>query len=296
MSGRIAHGKIRAMCKAISMSTQRAAGLEGVPEKTHTVVQPLWSVHKGDRPLFATALHCGHELRKELQRLLLLDETTQLREEDPYTDYLATVAPTRILPRRSRFEVDLNRARGEAVYLRPEDAWGLELWREPPDEEVIEHSLEEYDAFYAEVKQLLDALEYHYGRFVIFDLHSYNYRRGGPDAPPEDPATHPDVNVGTGTLDRTRWGPLVDRFIADLSRFDFLGHHLDVRENVKFRGRQFAAWVHGNYPETGCVLSLEFKKFFMDEWSGEVEVEQLQALHDALRSTLPGIAEEMRRL
>ena len=31
--------------------------------------------------------------------------------------------------RRSRFEVDLNRPREEAVYRVPEDCWGLDVWR-----------------------------------------------------------------------------------------------------------------------------------------------------------------------
>jgi N-formylglutamate deformylase len=257
--------------------------------QAESVVHPLWSVHRGQEPLFATALHAGHELRDDLSRLMALDESARLREEDPYTDYLATVVPNRLVPSRSRFEVDLNRARGEAVYLAPPDAWGLKVWSEAPTEEEIEQSLEEYDEW-------LTDLELRYGRFVIFDIHSYNYRRGGPDAPPEDPTTHPEVNVGTGTMERERWAPVVDRFIHDLRAFDFLGRHLDVREKVKFKGRQFAHWVHTNFPETGCVLALEFKKFFMDEWTGRVDPDQLEAIYEALRSTLPGIAEEMAKL
>lgn len=52
-------------------------------------------------------------------------------------------------------------------------------------------------------------------------------------------------------MDRNRWGRLVDRFISDLRAFDFLGRHLDVRENVKFVGRQFPKWVHTRFPATG---------------------------------------------
>ncbi len=265
-------------------------------EQPESVVHPLWSVHHGPEPLFATALHTGHDLRGELSRLIKLDESTRLREEDPYTDYLAAVAPTRMVPNRSRFEVDLNRARGEAVYLGPQDAWGMDVWKEKPTEKMVRSSLAEYDSFYGELKKLLTEMELQYGRFVIFDIHSYNYRRGGSDAPPEDPATHPEVNVGTGTMERERWAPVVERFIKDLRAFDFRGRHLDVRENVKFVGRQFAHWVHTNFPYTGCVLAIEFKKFFMDEWTGKVDADQLEAIYEALRSTLPGIAEEIAKL
>jgi hypothetical protein len=35
-----------------------------------------------------------------------------------------------MITHRSRFEVDLNRPRREAVYRIPEDAWGLDIWRD----------------------------------------------------------------------------------------------------------------------------------------------------------------------
>jgi hypothetical protein len=41
------------------------------------------------------------------------------------------------------------------------------------------------------------------------------------------------------------------------------------------------------------VLSLEFKKFFMDEWSGEPDRAQLEAIRQALQSTLPGLLDEL---
>ena len=42
---------------------------------------------------------------------------------------------------------------------------------------------------------------------VVFDLHTYNHRRNGPDGPPADPAGNPQVNIGTGTMNRDRWAP-----------------------------------------------------------------------------------------
>ena len=107
---------------------------------------------------------------------------------------------------------------------------------------------------------------------------------------------NPEVNIGTGTMNRTRWAPLVDRFIADLCAFDFLGRHLDVRENVKFKGGQFSRWIHQTFPESGCALAVEFKKFFMDEWTGKPDFEQLEAIRQALESTRPGVLEVLSRL
>lgn len=264
--------------------------------KDSTNLHPLWSIHEGEGPLFATALHAGHDIRDEMAELMALHESSRLREEDPYTDRLARMVPNHIIPLRSRFEVDLNRARDEAVYLNPEDAWGLKVWRHRPTPLMIKHSLLEFDTFYAITRQLLRRLEQDYGHFVILELHSYNHMRNGPNAPPDDPATHPDVNVGTGTMERARWARIIDRFIRDLRAYNYVDGHLDVRENVKFKGRQFASWVHENFPYSGCVLSIDLKKIFMSEWSGAIDKTRFLSLFYALKSTLPGISEELQQL
>lgn len=258
------------------------------------ISQQLWLEEQEEGPLLATAIHAGHEIRGELYPLLALDEAARAREEDPYTDYWVRVVPSWLVPTMSRFEVDLNRARLEAVYRTPEMAWGLHLWKQQPSEKMIDRSLEEYDAFYEELTRILDRMAEHYKRIVILDLHTYNHRRSGPHEPPADPATHPEVNIGTGTIDRKLCGHIVDRFMEDLRRFDLRGRRLDVRENVKFKGRQLARWIHSRYPTTACVISVEFKKFFMDEWTGVGDVEQIEAIRDALQSTIPGILEELK--
>jgi len=255
----------------------------------------LWVEQVGDGPVVATAIHAGHEVRRDLLPLLAIDESTRAREEDPYTDALVKVVPSWIVFRRSRFEVDLNRPKEEAVYMAPEMAWGLQVWKKPLSETEIKRSLEEYDRFYDELYQLLKKIERKYKCFVVFDLHSYNYRRKGPHAPPEDPAKNPDVNVGTGSIDRERCGPIVQRFIHDLRQYDFFGRHLDVRENVKFKGRHLAQWIHRKFPGSACVLAIEFKKFFMDEWTGIADIDVIEEIRKALHSTLPGILEELQK-
>ena len=116
------------------------------------------------------------------------------------------------------------------------------------------------------------------GPFVVLDVHSYNHRRAGPDAPPAPAEHNPDVNVGTGTLDRTRFGATADRFIAKLREAQVAGRPLDVRENVRFRGGYFSRWVHEQYPGRGCALAIEFKKTFMDEWTGIVDDDHVAQL------------------
>lgn len=78
-----------------------------------------WRIYSGDGPLVATAIHPGHHVRSEIRERLALPEDKRLNEEDPFTGPFTAVAPTRIVVERSRFEVDLNRPRENAVYRRP---------------------------------------------------------------------------------------------------------------------------------------------------------------------------------
>ena len=251
-----------------------------------------FTIEAGEGSVVATAIHAGHDLRPEVAERTALDEATRRREEDPFTDRLTVVAGHRVVAHRSRFEVDLNRDRADAVYRRPEDAWGLEVCRSPLPSEVVERSQALHDDFYAALADLLDDLAGR-GPFVVLDLHSYNHRRDGAVAPPAPPEGNPEVNVGTGSLDRDRWGRVVDRFMDDLEAAgtDALGRHLDVRENVRFKGGHLSRWVHERWPRRGCALAIELKKTFMDEWTGEVDDDHLARLATALRATLPGLVE-----
>ena len=71
--------------------------------------------------IVSTAVHAGHELRAGLVGVVALDPSTRLREEDPFTDRMLGDIGIRAVVNRSRFEVDLNRSREQAVYRRPED-------------------------------------------------------------------------------------------------------------------------------------------------------------------------------
>ena len=235
--------------------------------------------------LVATAIHNGHDLRSATASEMVLDEAVRLREEDPFTDLIGAGTPARVVVHRSRFEVDLNRPRDEAVYRRPEDCWGLEVWRSNPlPEEIVAGSLGVYDDFYAELGRRLDRVAER-GPFVVYDVHSYNHRRGGADSAPEPAQDNPEVNLGTGTVDKGVFGGVVDAFMGSLGHQSTDDGAIDVRENVKFKGRALSWWVHERYAGVGCCLALEFKKTFMDEWSGQPDHLRLRQLQQALGAT-----------
>ena len=252
-----------------------------------------YQITQGNGPIVSASIHAGHRLRREVADETALDEATRLREEDPHTDRLTDVAPTRIVVETSRFEVDLNRPRERAVYLTPQDAWGLELWKRPLPAEVFGQSLDEYDQFYHDVGCILDQVHAEWGNFAVLDLHSYCHRRGGPDSPPDDPQLNPEIIVGTSNIDTPKWSRLLERFIGDLREFDFDGRHLDVRKNVKFTGGHFSRWINRRYQGDACAIAVEFKKIFMDEWSGELDENSFELLKTGLASAIPGLKREL---
>lgn len=248
--------------------------------------KPFYKITYGTSPLIATAIHDGHIVRANIRELFLINEAGRLREEDPFTSSWVSITDNQVIGLNSRFELDLNRERNKAIYRKPEDAWGLEVWKETLSDELAAESLARYDQFYKHVKELLDYATEKHGCIIIYDLHTYNHKREGADGPEANPNENPEVNIGTGNMNRTLWAPVVDSFINSLQAYNYRGRRLDVQENIKFKGGHFMRWIHDNYPDKACVLSIEFKKFFMDEWTGEPDQEQVAEIKKALQHTI----------
>ncbi len=264
-----------------------------LPDGGYTArMDEAFSIGASVLPLVTTAIHAGHDLRPELAARTALNGSTRRREEDPFTDRLTAAGGAPIVVHRSRFEVDLNRPRHQAVYTTPDTCWGLDVWREPLTDEQVERSLALHDEFYGALTRELDRLAMQ-GPFVVLDMHSYNHRRDGQHAPPSPVVDNPEVNIGTGWLDRDRWGHVVDRFAEDLRRRVVADHHLDVRENVRFRGGYLTEWVQERYDGVGCGLAIELKKVFMDEWTGVADEDHLRQLTRAFADTVPILLGEL---
>lgn len=245
-----------------------------------------WSVQRGAGPIVATAIHDGHELRSEVAGAMRLSDAERLREEDPFTGQAILDVPTHIIAHRSRFEFDLNRGADEAVYQTVEQSWGLEVWKEPPPAKLVERSLQIHAAYYSMLGHLLEAVADRHERFVLIDVHSYNHRRDGPDGAAAAPDQAPDINIGTFSMPREQWAFLLDPLMEAMRGFDFNGRRLDVRENIAFQGKgEQTRFVHERFPRRGCAIALEFKKFFMDEWTGVPDREELRAMRQLISFT-----------
>ncbi|ATD67810.1 N-formylglutamate amidohydrolase [Luteimonas chenhongjianii] len=252
-----------------------------------------WDLVVTDGPVIATAIHDGHALRESLRARVALDDEARWREEDPLTSLLTQVGDTRLRVRQSRFEVDLNRPRAEAVYATPEACWGLDVWKAPLDEAELQASLALHDRFYDMVGELIDRTVARWGSALLIDIHSYNHRRDGPDAAPAAQDANPDIELGITTLDADRWGDTARRFANVLRRHPVRGALPDVRCNVRFpTGGHFPEWVYAHWGDKVCTISPEYKKIFMDEWTGKADMPALYALRDGLEHAVDAVRPE----
>ena len=239
-----------------------------------------WTVQHGPGAVVATAIHDGHGLRPEVAERIALADAERLREEDPFTGDAVQDVPAHIVVHRSRFEFDLNRSAEAAVYATPEESWGIEAWKGGTlDQGVAERSRAIHGEYYRTLEAILDGVSTRHRSFVLLDVHSYNHRRDGSDAPPMPLEKAPDINIGTFSMPREQWAWLLEPLMEAMREFDFNGRSLDVRENVAFQGKgEQTRFVHQRYPGQACAIALEVKKFYMDEWSGEPDRAEVDAM------------------
>jgi len=255
-----------------------------------------WKITKGDKPLIATAIHSGHKVRSEVENIFAISPKSRFREEDPFTEILTDISDNSIIISTSRFEFDLNRNREKAVYLQPKDAWNLKIYKKTPPAIIKEKSLKLYDAFYQNLQEYLDEQKIKFGKFVVFDIHSYNHQRKGENTAFDDPQKNPEIIIGTSNMKTSTWKKrIINRILNDFQHADFFGQKLDTKLNVKFTGGNFARWIHQNYPNSACVLSIEFKKIFMNEWSGKLDKNIFVKLHQILQTVANGTLQELEK-
>lgn len=256
-------------------------------------MEPQIYIHRANSSIIATAIHDGHQIPTMLREKMFLPAHIRIREEDPYTaDIIDLDLPLNsVVIGNSRFVADLNRAREACIYKSPEDAWGLTVWATELSAAEERGVLTYYDKFYSEMKTLLEEVIANKGYFIVLDVHSYNYRREGPTMQ-ASPVENPEINIGT-IHNQPIWRPVLNAFINALSTTTINGRHPDVRENVKFRGGAFSQWICSAYGQYGCVLSIEFKKTFMDEWTGRINIKHLLEIKSALKQSISTLSGQM---
>jgi len=221
-------------------------------------------------------LHAGSLVRPGLTDSMSVSPGDRFREEDPYTDLFIEDFPVRIIARDSRFEYDLNWEIEESIYAADKKKWGLQVWNRELTEDERELTYRKYREFYALVDMATEFMLGSGSPVVIFDMHAFCYQR--------DHRIHwtgdgkPVINLGTRYINRKFFTPLIDAFLGGISETVIDGHPLRVAENELFPGGYITRrYAHLHYCRV-LVLAIEYKKIFMDEWSGEFYMDKFHIL------------------
>lgn len=244
-------------------------------------------------PVFGFALHAGHRIRDDLVPKLNLNRKQMLKEEDPRSEKMIESLPNQIYPLYSRFECDLNRPKvgrpvEDAIYTEPSLAWNLKVYRVPLTQEEIDLSLEAYNEFYWIIDGLCRSIEERYSFGIFFDIHSYNIRgRKG----------LPDIHLGTKYQSQERFAPEISGLLDYLKRIKIKEVPLEVKENdenLGFFGGKLNRYVAQKFKKI-LVISLEMKKFFMDEEKGIFYEDIFSDLKNQINDIFSLIINKMRK-
>ena len=177
----------------------------------------------------------------------------------------------------SRFEYDLNRDPENAVF---DTAWGKQLWHEPLSDEMKQKSLDKHASFYKVVHALITKLEEKFGVCIVYDMHSYNWKRWDREVP--------TWNLGTSNIDNDRFGKEVEAWRSSLSEIEF-PHTIKSTSKVNdtFQGNgYFLKFITNNFKNT-LVLATEIAKVYCDELQQINYPEVVAAVEQQLRYKLP---------
>lgn len=234
------------------------------------MIQSHFNLLNSDSPIVATAIHNGHLLPDGLKTYTAIDEDSRYREEDPFTGIIASQFPNHFIVDCSRFTVDLNRSREKCVYQKPEDAWGLTT-RTPDFPPALAEELKvTYDYWYSLMDYHIQKLLEKHQFIVVFDIHSYNHRRGGPDAEKDPQIQNPDIILGRSNMAEKYYDSVEDLAIR-LRTIQLESGSLDARCDIKFPGGNFPRYLNKTYAGRLICIAVEFKKIFIDEWTGVLD-------------------------
>ncbi len=227
-------------------------------------------------PYACGAVHDGHQFRRSLWHNCLHTEYDRWFEEDPCTKEFVKTHPIVIAGCDSRFEYDLNRTPANAIY---EDAWGKKLWKDPLPEHEHQISLQKHASFYEVVDALIKKLEELFGAVVVYDMHSYNWRRWDREVPV--------INLGTANVDNERFGKEIETWRQSLSELVLPGGMTSTSKiNDTFQGNgHFLKYITEKFKNT-LVLATEFKKIYCDEVGQVIYPEVVTAIEQQLQHKL----------
>jgi len=227
-------------------------------------------------PFICGAVHDGHQFRKELWDYCTHTEYDRWFEEDPCTKQMIQSNPIVIAGCDSRFEYDLNREPAHAVF---DTAWGKKLWKKPLPLSMKAKSLQKHANFYRVVTALIAKIESKFNKCVVYDMHSYNWRRWNREVP--------TFNLGTSNIDTNRFGVHIDAWRQSLSEIE-LPYNIKSTSKINdtFYGNgYFLKFITSKFQNT-LVLATEVKKIYCDELNYLIYPEIVNEIENFLKIKL----------
>lgn len=232
-------------------------------------------------PFLCTAIHDGANLRSELQQKIALDDYERWYEEDPFTGLFIDSMPITIIGNDSRFEYDLNRDPKNAIY---EEAWGKKVWKKKLSKSDNEKSMSKHAEYYSVLKSLVFALESDFGSCLLFDMHSYNFKRWEREVPL--------FNIGIENVDDKKFNSIINNWKNNLEQITLPNELTQCTINDVFYGRGYNAIFIKNEFNNTLVLPTEVKKIYCDEETGVEYPEVIQSLQIQLKDAILSTASE----
>jgi len=209
-------------------------------------------------PFCCTAIHNGSKLRPELHDKIALNEYQRWYEEDPYTGDFIKSMPITIIGNDSRFEYDLNRNPYQCVYSF---AWGKAVWLKQLTEKEIKISKQKHADYFKVLHALVSKLEELFGGCIVYDIHTYNYKRWNREVPL--------FNIGTEKIDLNLHNETVKNWLNELREIYLPEIVNSAVTNDVFTGQGYnLEYINTHFKKT-LVLATEIKKVYCDELTGE---------------------------
>jgi hypothetical protein len=83
---------------------------------------------------------------------------------------------------------------------------------------------------------------------------------------------------------------MVERFTASLRRRQADGRWFDVRQNVRYPdGGHFPEWLHATFRDRICAITIEVKKFYVDEWRGTADLAAVESVRTCITDAVAEI-------
>ncbi|MDP1650559.1 MAG: N-formylglutamate deformylase [Rubrivivax sp.] len=210
--------------------------------------EPVHTLHRGTRPLLVSLPHVGTQIPAD-QRHRYTERALQAEDTDWFLDrlyaYAADLGASLIVPRHSRYLVDLNRPRENTpmyagrnnTELCPTRHFtGEPLYREgqAPDEAEIRRRVALYwQPYHDALREELARLHAGHGHAVLFDSHSIKS-----ELPWLFDGRLPHMNLGT--VDGTSCAPaLRDALAAEFAAQQAYSHVVDGRFKGGYITRQY---------------------------------------------------------